>query len=1347
MGSEEASPCPDLSLSQLEMLVRICDRFEATWRAGRRPRISEFLGDVLEPERTAVLRQLLVLDLRLRHELGERPTPEAYRMDLPGQTGLIESVFRYLTATGPAGGGEPAGIRDGDDRAPADPDATLTYSVGRGDGRVGPWIDPEQHNRLHDAFAPGGILQGRYRIDHELGRGGMGVVFLGRDLRLDRPVAIKVSLLQGQARGPDEPPLAALRAAFAEEARLGANLTHPAIATVYDYGFHGDKPFTVFEYLPGETLRDLLGRRGRLPLEEVRLIVGPLAQALDFAHARRVVHRDLKPDNVRATEQGLFKVLDLGLAREFGRDLDWSGFAGTPAYASPEQAAGLPCDGRADQYALALIAFELLTGRRLFRASDPYHLLKMHREAEPAARATDVAGAPEAVRLALARALSKDPNARFATCGDLAVALGCELLSAPAPAPEILGEADVERLTVKRSVRWLSFPWLNDAVHLALAREALWSAYQTEVRPWPLSQIERIEPRTAPPADREAAELAEAEVVRRLHRDAEASIRVIGRLHLIALAVALLALAILVGLALLDGRGARARPSLVPIGALAALGVWLSAVNRGLRRLRPWARWAAFTEATMALVITVGLLLMLVSIAIPDAWGSPDRLARPLALGLLLSPVIALAAYVAWFLLSRKASVLFTPSHREVMDRTPYLDPRTALALGDRASRRTLRLILRGSDDRPSVVAFRFATAGECRHWAGRLAALTGQPALPVAPGGQAMPTEPIQVVLIRQRPTTRYQLLGAVEAKANKRRIAEAGLQVRAAMIGADSVVDLQEELLPDFRRTVRRLTGTAVRAIDAEGRFEFRSRWYADRVVRVGTWALVLLLISLPSTVLGAITFEAIEHWRLGIMTADAPVAPPTPLAVPSDLLRRALRELAIIAAVHAWPLGLVALARGLRWPQLVRPLALTLIGFALRPVYLLAGLIAGALFSGGWPGLFYTSVFLLDPVNLAMMVFGLFLGRAAWMADREFRRLVPAAARRAPPHRAIAGGSARVAAVTYVAILAGYISWAGYLNATLVRLPTASNRKAAAAMAQFQAGSALLQTDPAQAEVHLRRALPTWEDLVREVPSELDYQINLEATRTNLAFIALARGRLAEGRDQLARSAARWEAIASGPLPASKRSLVNQNRDRVRTSLRSIGFTLGMVQGPALSKAGDLAGAESAYRRAMESSRTSPGGPSLTPAIRALRDKNEAAACHGLAWLFVVAPGRSPEQIREAVILAERAVALAPEDGRIWNTLALARYRAGDWPGASSATERSMRLSGGGDASEWLILAMIGWRQGNRAEARRWYDQAAAQMEQQHRPDEDLRRLREEAATLLEMPKPDREAPVLR
>ncbi len=211
------------------------------------------------------------------------------------------------------------------------------------------------------------------------------------------------------------------------------------------------------------------------------------------------------------------------------------------------------------------------------------------------------------------------------------------------------------------------------------------------------------------------------------------------------------------------------------------------------------------------LTLALGLLLAAAVAARPA--GSPDRLPAILWLGLGLSAVIALLAYAAWLVLSRGASVVFTPSYREVVDRTLQTDPRTALD----SRHRTLRLTLRSPESRPARVEFRFATPGECEHWAGRLAALVGRPTDATAPGGEVAPAEPNPVVLLRQRPAARYQLLRTVEAKSDKRRTAEASLRVRAAVMGADAVVDLQEEFLPDFPRTVRRMTGTAVRAVDA--------------------------------------------------------------------------------------------------------------------------------------------------------------------------------------------------------------------------------------------------------------------------------------------------------------------------------------------------------------------------------------------------------------------------------------------------------------------------------------------------------------------------------------------------
>src|SRR5262249_17947092 len=252
-------------------------------------------------------------------------------------------------------------------------------------------LDPQATGRyvpepLNSAgtIPPGAVLMNRYAVERELGRGGMGLVYLARDQVLERLVAVKLVR-------PRDPHLRErtlseqnLRQAFVREAVIGANLNHPAIATVFDFGFYDNEPMIVFEYVDGETLQQTLASRGRLPLADVRLILASLAQALQFAHARQIVHRDLKPANIRSTIHGQYKILDLGLATEFRQAADWR-FAGTPRYASPEQAAGLACDGRTDQYALGLIAFEMLTGRPVFEAASVAEMLRLHREQPPPA--------------------------------------------------------------------------------------------------------------------------------------------------------------------------------------------------------------------------------------------------------------------------------------------------------------------------------------------------------------------------------------------------------------------------------------------------------------------------------------------------------------------------------------------------------------------------------------------------------------------------------------------------------------------------------------------------------------------------------------------------------------------------------------------------------------------------------------------------------------------------------------------------------------------------------------------------------------------------------------------------
>ena len=373
---------------------RIATLFDRAWQAGEHPRIEDYLKGIAEPRRSRLLEELLRVEIDDRRAAGETPSPEDYVIRFPENEAMIRAVAtrgsdrivdprsgeavtppqppleaggRYNAADPPASPGPGSAIPSPEPKASdADPDATLLYSVVREGGKIEPLVSERDLDQLARTFAPGMVLQGRYVLERELGRGAMGLVFLGRDNRLDRPVAIKAILPSEsgwRARGTATEKQ--FQDGFLQEAKIGANLAHPAIATVHDFGYHGETPFTVFEYVGGPTLQEVLKRRARTPLEEVCLIIGPLAQALDFAHSRFVVHRDLKPANIKATEQGNFKILDLGLATEFRRQTNWS-FCGTPAYASPEQASGIPADGRSDQYALALIVYELLTGQRVF---------------------------------------------------------------------------------------------------------------------------------------------------------------------------------------------------------------------------------------------------------------------------------------------------------------------------------------------------------------------------------------------------------------------------------------------------------------------------------------------------------------------------------------------------------------------------------------------------------------------------------------------------------------------------------------------------------------------------------------------------------------------------------------------------------------------------------------------------------------------------------------------------------------------------------------------------------------------------------------------------------------------
>ena len=209
-------------------------------------------------------------------------------------------------------------------------------------------------------------LSERYRLERELGRGGMATVFLARDLAHDRLVAIKVV--------HDDVAAGITAERFLREIRLLAALQHPNILPLHDSGVIGGTPYYVMPYVAGESLRDRLIRDRTLPLSLALRITAEAAAALDYAHRQGIVHRDIKPENILLSDEHVI-IADFGIARAAAQSADdrltaTSVVIGTPAYMSPEQASGeIGLDGRSDVYSLACVLFEMLTGQRPFTGS------------------------------------------------------------------------------------------------------------------------------------------------------------------------------------------------------------------------------------------------------------------------------------------------------------------------------------------------------------------------------------------------------------------------------------------------------------------------------------------------------------------------------------------------------------------------------------------------------------------------------------------------------------------------------------------------------------------------------------------------------------------------------------------------------------------------------------------------------------------------------------------------------------------------------------------------------------------------------------------------------------------
>jgi serine/threonine protein kinase len=263
---------------------------------------------------------------------------------------------------------------------------------------------------------------GAYRILEELGRGAMGVVYRALDPAIDRELAIKV-IRAREFDSPEEITEAGVR--LTREASAVGRLSHPNIVALYQFGKEPDFDYIAMEFVPGASLDKLLKGGKRFEPAEVVDIVRQVAAALDHAHSNGVVHRDIKPANILARPDGVIKVTDFGVARISSQTITREGASlGTPAYMAPEQIMGLKADAQADQFSLAIVAYQLLAGRLPFTGSSDMALMLQIAKAEPVPLRDANPQLPPKAERVIRRSLAKDPARRFTSCGEFAEALG-----------------------------------------------------------------------------------------------------------------------------------------------------------------------------------------------------------------------------------------------------------------------------------------------------------------------------------------------------------------------------------------------------------------------------------------------------------------------------------------------------------------------------------------------------------------------------------------------------------------------------------------------------------------------------------------------------------------------------------------------------------------------------------------------------------------------------------------------------------------------------------------------------------------------------------------------------------
>jgi beta-lactam-binding protein with PASTA domain/tRNA A-37 threonylcarbamoyl transferase component Bud32 len=258
------------------------------------------------------------------------------------------------------------------------------------------------------------VFSDRYEMVNHIARGGMAQVYLAKDLLLDRPVALKVLFPELSVDGH-------FVERFRREAKAAANLSHPNIVSIYDWGQGDSTYYIVMEYVDGPTLSSLL-KQGALAPERAAAIAASVAAALDFAHRRGVIHRDVKPGNVLIDDRAQVKVADFGIARAIGtsEDLTQTGSVmGTATYFSPEQAQGHSVDPRSDVYSLGVVLYEMVTGKPPFTGDNPVSIAYKHVKEAPARPTAVNPAVPSALEAIILKAMAKEPEGRYQSAEEM----------------------------------------------------------------------------------------------------------------------------------------------------------------------------------------------------------------------------------------------------------------------------------------------------------------------------------------------------------------------------------------------------------------------------------------------------------------------------------------------------------------------------------------------------------------------------------------------------------------------------------------------------------------------------------------------------------------------------------------------------------------------------------------------------------------------------------------------------------------------------------------------------------------------------------------------------------------